>query len=555
MTDQKVTSLPPLGNRYEQDAALKQIIGNLPTQAKQWAEPVLRHMGEMSANELVPLADSANRNSPKLHACDQFGNRVDHIEFHPDYVKLRQASYGAGIIGNYYDADVRKTLGESNEIVKFAQGYLFCQAEQGLYCPICMTDGVAFLVEKYGTKSQQQEYMPHLTSRQVDKLWEGAMFLTEKAGGSDVGATETVAKPLADGRYALYGKKWFCSNASAEATAVLARVDEGKRGTQGLGLFLMRRHNDDGTLNNLHLERLKDKLGTRSMPTGELTLDGSIATPLGDLSRGFVQMADMLNLSRLYNANASVGVIRSVLSEALRYSGTRHTFGRPLREYGLVQAKLVELAVELEASLQTLFTAHGLRGKILAGTATEQEIALLRMMTPLLKYNTAALAVRAASDCLEMHGGNGYIEDWPLARLFRDAQVLPVWEGTTNMMVLDTVRSMVKEKSHRSLFDYIKTHGADEALGHQLTALQADAEEIMSRSSVESIDLSHKLWCDRAYKLLQATVLTSLAKDERSKAMAEQFLLRHIRGSAAEYVTANKRDFPLLLGVGIPCMA
>ncbi|HEY9792483.1 MAG TPA: acyl-CoA dehydrogenase family protein [Candidatus Obscuribacterales bacterium] len=555
MTDQKVTSLPPLGNRYENDAALKQIISKLPPEAKKWAEPVLHEVGEISAEQLVALAQIANKQTPQLQPMDKFGNRVDHLEFHPAYIKLREASYGAGIIGNYYDPQVRKVLGDNNEIVKFAHGYLFSQAEQGLYCPICMTDGVAFLVEKYGTKQQKQEFIPHLTSRNLDELWEGAMFLTEKAGGSDVGAVETIAKPLGDGRYALFGKKWFCSNASAEAAAVLARVDENKRGTQALGLFLMRRHNGDGTLNNQTLERIKDKLGTRSMPTGELALNGAIAEPLGDLSRGFVQMADMLNLSRLYNATASVGVIRSVLSEALRYCQVRHTFGRPLLEYPLVQEKLVETAVQLEAALKTLFMVHGLRGKLLAGTASAQDHQMLRIMTPLLKYRTASLAVRSASDCLELHGGNGYIEDWPLARLYRDAQVLPVWEGTTNMMVLDTVRTMVKEKSHEALFDYVKSRLHDPKAQQSLKRLQDSVDSVIANSDIANIDLSAKLWCDRAFELVESATLMAEACDERSKKVADQFLLRNFGADSADVIEHTKRDFRTILGANVACMA
>lgn len=556
MQDQKVTSLPPLPNRFDCDLALKAIVGRLKTEARKWAEPRLQAVGEKSANALVPLAMTANANSPRLNPCDRFGNRVDEIEFHSSYRSLKEASYGEGIIGSYYDPKVRSVLGAETEIVKFAQGYLFSQAEQGLYCPICMTDGVAFLVEKYGTGSQKKEFLPHLTSNNLDNLWEGAMFLTERAGGSDVGATETVGKPVGDGRFALSGQKWFCSNAGAEAAAVLARVDSAKPGTQGLGLFIMRRHQNDGKLNNQTIERLKDKLGTRSMPTGEITLDGAIAEPLGDLARGFVQMADMLNLSRLYNATASLAVVRSVLSEALRYCSVRRTFGKQLSSYPLVQEKLVELTVELEASLHTLFMVHGLRGKVLAGADSEFDRKILRIMTPLLKYRTAALAVRAASDCLELHGGCGYIEDWPLARLYRDAQVLPVWEGTTNMMVLDAVRAAIKEKAHEALFDYIRQRSDDDRISRRLAGLQEASADIGSHSAMENLDAGAKRWCDQAFELAQAATLMPLGIDERSREIAEQYLLRRLSLDETGYVERTKRNFAMIVGSKLAaCMA
>src|SRR5262249_27640582 len=160
-------------------------------------------------------------------------------------------------VSHYYNPAVRQRLGPYCEVIKFVHGYLFGQAEQGLFCPICLTDGTAYLIEQFGSPSQKRDYLPRLTTNNLDDLWEGAMFLTEKAGGSDVGASETVARPLPDGLYALFGEKWFCSNAGAELAMVLARPEGAPEGTRGLGLFLLPRHNKDGRLNNLHLERLK----------------------------------------------------------------------------------------------------------------------------------------------------------------------------------------------------------------------------------------------------------------------------------------------------------
>lgn len=513
-TSQAVDRLPDAPNRYRDDRGLRRLLSRfLSAEAQSWAEPVLDRMGEASAGFLDDLAHQADKNPPRLQPRDRFGNRVDHLDFHPSYKKLQEFAYGQGIIDHYYDPAVRKKLGASLEAVKFSQGYLFAQAEQGLYCPICMTDGTAYLIEKFGSEDQKQRFLTPLRKGE----WEGAMFLTEKAGGSDVGATETVARQVND-HYALTGEKWFCSNAGAELVMVLARPQGAPDGTTGLGLFALRRHLEDGRLNHLHLERLKDKLGTRSMPTGEVILNGSLAEPIGSLSRGFLQMTDMLNLSRLYNATASVAVMRRVLSESIRYAIVRHTFGHSLLSNPLVQVKLVEMLVEQEAALHLLFWLYGWRAR-----ANASEEKLLRMLTPLAKLTTARTAVQHASEAVEMHGGCGYIEDWPLARMFRDAQVLPIWEGTTNILALDTFRALHKEHCHEAFFAFVEQHNTDEGVKLAAGELKNSLEALLARPGQAGI----LPWCQRATQVFQATVLAQTAQDDHSNQVAEHYLRRH----------------------------
>ncbi|MCE7870446.1 hypothetical protein DYH09_08735 [bacterium CPR1] len=520
ITSQVVDRLPEAPNRFRDDRGLQRLLArHLSPEAQRWAEPVLDRMGAASAGELDELAALADRNPPRLHTRDRFGNRVDQLEFHPAYRKLQELAYGQGIVGAYYDRRVRQILRQSNEAVKFAQGYLFSQAEQGLYCPICMTDGTAYLIEKYGSEDQKLRLLPHLTSESLDSLWEGGMWLTEKAGGSDVGATETVARPTANEHvHALTGEKWFCSNAGAELVMVLARPAGAPEGTTGLGLFALRRHLDDGRLNHLHLERLKDKLGTRSMPTGEVILNGSLAEPVGSLSRGFLQMTDMLNLSRLYNATASVALMRRALTESIRYAVVRHTFGHSLLSYPLVQARLVEMLVEQEAALHLLFWLYSWRGQ-----ADSTQERLSRMLTPLAKLTTGRSAVDQTSQAVEMHGGCGYIEDWPLARLLRDAQVLPIWEGTTNILALDTFRAMHKEKTHEAFFEFVDKHNADEGVRLAAGELKSSLEKLLSRPGQPGV----LPWCQQATRVFQATVLGLTAQDEHSNQVAEHYLKRH----------------------------
>ncbi|MEW6277243.1 MAG: acyl-CoA dehydrogenase family protein [Candidatus Eremiobacterota bacterium] len=524
ITSQVLTRLPETPNRYHDDPGLGRLLKvHLTSEARNWADPVLDRMGAASAGVLDELSHVADKNPPRLAPRDRFGNRVDHLEFHPAYREMQRIAYGEGIVGAYYDPQVRQVLKAGREAVKFAQGYLFAQAEQGLYCPVCMTDGAAYLIEKYATAEQRGRFLPRLTSRDPDTLWEGAMFLTEKAGGSDVGATETVAHPQSGDRYALSGEKWFCSNAGAELVMVLARPVGAPEGTTGLGLFAMRRHLEDGRLNHLHLERLKDKLGTRSMPTGEVILNGSEAESIGKLSRGFVQMADMLNISRLYNATASVAVMRRATTESVRYAAVRHTFQKALIFYPMVQAKLVELATEQEAALHLMFWLYRWRGKALCDTADPSQLQLLRMFTPIAKLTTGRQAVWAASEAVELHGGCGYIEDWPLARLFRDAQVLPIWEGTTNILALDTVRSLAKENCHEAFLAFVEQHNQDESVKLAAAELKASVPRLVQQPQ-EPASLN---WCWQASRVLQATLLQMTATEERARLVAEQYLRRH----------------------------
>ncbi|MHB2020562.1 MAG: acyl-CoA dehydrogenase family protein [Candidatus Xenobia bacterium] len=520
MLSQTVSTMPSVPSFYRDDAGLQGLVERLASPASvAWSKPVFEEMGKQAA-AMEPLAALADQHPPVLHPRDRFGTRVDILEFHPAYREMMRHSYGAGLIGHYYDPAVRAKLGTDRELIKFAHGYLFSQGEQGLYCPVCMTDGSAYLIERYGSEEQKAEYLPRLAARDLDWLWEGGMWLTEKAGGSDVGANETVARRRPDGRWELNGEKWFCSNAGAEVVMVLGRPEGAPSGTRGLGLFILRRHQADGRLNGLWLERLKDKLGTRSMPTGEVLLRGAIVEGLGDLSRGFLQMAEMLNLSRLYNATASLGLMRRALREAVRYANVRHTFGRSVLSQPLVQANLGELIVEHEAALSMLLSLAAARGRLLAGQASDLDQALLRIGTPLIKYTTARLAVRLVSEALELHGGNGYMEDWPLARMHRDAQVLPIWEGTTNILVLDTLRAIQRENAHQALRP-IAEGAQDSRLAASAVALEAELPRVLDGNA------GARRWCDRAMQVLQAGLLSSTASTDRARTVAQIYLSRH----------------------------
>lgn len=397
-------------------------------------------MGRRVAFDVAPLAAIADREQPKLVTHDARGERINRIDYHPAYRDMERIAYGSGMVAMKYGPSAAPDA----TFTGFALGYLFAMAEMGLYCPLCMTDGVARVVSRYGTREQIERVVPRLASRDVATLWTGGMFLTERAGGSDVGANETIARRGPDG-WRLTGHKWFCSNVDAEAVLVTARPEGAEAGTRGLRTFLLLTENNPG----VRIERLKEKLGVRSMPTGEVTLDDAPAEEIG----GFAAIAEMMNLSRLYNSVAAVAVMGRALLEARWYIERRKAFGRAVIEHPLANGTIRNLENEHYGALLMTFEAVDALQRADAGD--EAAAHLLRILIPIVKAYTGKLAVACVSEAMELIGGNGYIEESPMPRLLRDAQVLPIWEGTTNILVLDTLRVARKERGHELLLDRV----------------------------------------------------------------------------------------------------
>ncbi len=469
---------PPRTSYWEAELELRTLLERvLPAPTFAMLRPRLEAMGKIAAEEVADLAAIADREGPKLVSRDSRGERVDRVVYHPAYHRMEEIAYGAGIVAIKYDPAVRRDHGAHAHVMGFALGYLFSQADSGLFCPVCMTDGLARVVERHGSPAMKDRVLPRLVTTSRRDLWQGAMFLTEKGGGSDVGAaTETVARKDGAG-WRLHGEKWFCSNVDAEAILALARPEGAPGGTFGLGLFLV----TDRT--GVVIHRLKEKLGVRSMPTGEVTFEGASAELVGGPGEGFKQMADMISLSRLYNAVASVACMRRALHEALHWSRNRTAFGRTIATHPLARARLAEIAAEQVASLHLVF--HTAAELDRADAGDEAAALRVRILTPLAKYACGKLAVWAASECIEIVGGNGYIEDWPLARILRDAQVLPVWEGTSNIQILDVLRASLKGDADMALLADLERRGADVAAlrreGEALRKLEGGAREIAAR--------------------------------------------------------------------------
>lgn len=325
---------------------------------------------------------------------------------------------------------------------KYALTYLFVQSEFGLMCPVNMTDSLARTLRRYGSAELVARYLPALTSTDMDSLRQGAMFMTEQGAGSDIANTAVIAEPAEDGSWRLRGEKWFCSNPDAGMALVLARRGDSP-GLKGVSLFLLPRELPDGTLNSYRIVRLKDKLGTRSMASGEISLAGATAYLVGEPNAGFKQMADMVNSSRLSNGVRAAGMMRRACAEAIFVAQHRVAFGKRLIEMPLMRRQLTKMILPAEQARSMLFQTADAMTRADAGDEAARK--LLRILTPLIKFRACRDARRVAGDAMEVRGGCGYIEDFPDARLLRDSHLGSIWEGTSNIVALDVLRAAERE--------------------------------------------------------------------------------------------------------------
>jgi acyl-CoA dehydrogenase len=306
-------------------------------------------------------------------------------------------------------------------------------------CPLAMTDGAARTLLSSGNRALADRYVPKLTSRDPAQMWTSGQWMTERTGGSDVSQSETVARLDGD-QWRLYGTKWFTSATTAQMALTLARPEGNPEGSRGLALFLVELRDASGRLRNIQVNRLKDKLGTRKVPTAELTLDGAPATMVGAPSDGVRQITPMLSVTRTWNAVSAVSAMRRGLALAKDYARRRKAFGALLIDKPLHADTLAMIEAEYAGAFVLAFRCAQLLGEIDHG----QESALARALVPIAKLTTAKQAVAVCSEAIEACGGAGYIEDTGLPRILADAQVLPIWEGTTNVLSLDTLRALAK---------------------------------------------------------------------------------------------------------------
>lgn len=476
-----------------------------------FAEEHVARYGVLCGGPLAERAEITDHHGPVLRRYDRWGQEVDVVEHHPGWLESKADLVRAGFTGLPYQAGRPVPA-----VLTASLAYLVCQAETAIYCGLGMTAGAADIVERYAPAEVRDDLLRRLTTADPDEAWEGGMFLTERQGGSDVGANTTRAVP--DGaEWRLHGEKHFCSNVDAEVFIVLARPDGAPEGGRGLATFIVPRVLPDGSANGFRIKRLKPKLGTTGVPTGEVSLEGArawIARPptapasTGEgPSRGLNTMMEMVNGSRFGVAVMGLGIHRRSFLEAAIYAARREQWGQRIDTYPLVRETLVDLLVSLEAAAALTFECAGAtRGS----TDEDEGRRLRRILVPLAKVRATRGAIGAASQALEVFGGNGYMEDWPMARQLRDAQCHTIWEGTENICCLDVRRAMRNDGAHEALLARVERAllGSDPApvLAPAVDAVATtlgDAREAIAYLAGASSDL----------QLLHARRLTYLLAD------------------------------------------
>lgn len=432
---------PLLGDQYRHDRVLRSYLRRaLPETALAAVEPELESMGRLAGGDLYQMQLADRLNEPRHTPWDAWGNRVDLIEVSPLWQQAEKLAAQSGLVAIPYE----RAHGRHARIHQFALVYLFTPSTDVYSCPLAMTDGAARILSNCGNRDLADRALARLTDRNPDAFWTSGQWMTESTGGSDVGISETIARrenAKQPGEiWRLHGRKWFTSAVTSQMALTLARPEGNPPGGKGLALFYLETHRDDGSLNNIVVHRLKDKLGTRKVPTAELTLDGTIAAPVAGLDNGVRNIAPMLNITRTWNSVSAVSYMRRGLALAADYASRRVAFGAPLSEKALHVATLAGLQAEFEAGFHLTFAVVELLGREEAGEADESQLNLLRLLTPVAKLMTGKQSVAVLSEIVESFGGAGYVEDTGVPRLLRDAQVFPIWEGTTNVLSLDVLR-------------------------------------------------------------------------------------------------------------------
>ena len=433
-----IQEAPELGNEYREDWLLRAWLETtLPAELMEHEAPCFEELGDRSGDEWYRMQREDRLNEPRLTHWSPWGERIDEIELTPLWRRAKHWSAEYGLVAVGYEDE----RAEHARTVQFARAWLFIPSTDFYGCPLAMTDGAARILSDAGNDELADRALPRLLARDGDTFWTSGQWMTETIGGSDVSRTEAVAHRDDDGQWRLSGRKWFTSAATSEMALTLARPEGNPDGSRGLALFYVEPHDDEGQLRNIEILRLKDKLGTRKLPTAELWLDGTPATPVAGLERGVAAIAPMLNLTRTWNAVTACTLMRRGIALATSYARRRTAFGRTLIEQPLHRQTMAALDADYAAAGSATLAMVAELGRVEHGHH-DASPELLRLLTPMVKLGTARDAVAAASETLECFGGAGYIEDTGLPMLLRDVQVLSIWEGTTNVLALDLLRAL-----------------------------------------------------------------------------------------------------------------
>ncbi|GAC1335605.1 MAG: hypothetical protein NVSMB17_18700 [Candidatus Dormibacteria bacterium] len=525
------------------------------------AEAAMREAGTLVPRQLEPKMPVIEQNPPVLRQFDHRGQRVDEVDYHPYFKEVESAEHAFGLVRMSNLPGWRGLNGIAPAAMHSGVEYLFLQADQPICaCPVGMAAAMCRALRR-NDPALAAEWIPRIASDDPGKYLTAAMFMTEKAGGSDVGANECIAVKQDDGTWRLHGEKWFCSNPTADLTLVLARPEGAGSGTAGLGLFLMPRVLPDGIPDNpgnadprrnaYILHRLKSKFGNRALASAEIGLRGAFAWQVGDIDRGMKQMLDMVNHTRAGIVLAAAGSMRRAVHESLEHTAGRQTFGGRLDQHPLMRDTLVELVADATATLSAAIAV----GEILerADGGDSEADRLLRILTPVLKGYAAERARVVATEAMEVRGGNGYIEDWPNGRMLRDVYVHAIWEGSGNIMALDVLRA-ISRGAAPAYFDEVdrlceQAHGgpASELAAALSAASRGLAEEVaeLGRLDLDAAQLRMRRIERRMAITYMASLLAAQAADHardtgsgRLGFLAARFAAR-LGGPAAEAAVAD----------------
>ncbi|QJE71728.1 acyl-CoA dehydrogenase [Aerophototrophica crusticola] len=430
-------------NLFETDTNLIRLLERRAPEVLERHEERLADFGAWAGGPLDAQAEYTDRfANPKLDPYGPNGERTGRVVFNSDYLACHAEAYRRGAVGLPYLPG-----GDGSHLPCFTMGYLLSHSDIAIHCPVTMTGAVAYVLDRLAPNDVRARYLPELT-RMDGKALSGGTWATELHGGSDVGATTTTAERRNDG-FRLHGLKWFTSNAGSGLALATARPEGGDGGGRGLGCYLVPSHLDDGTPNHYRPRRLKEKAGTRGLATAELDLNGAWCVEVAGAPDGLKVMMAALEYSRIHNAVGSAGMHRRAFLESAGWATHRSAFGQPIRRYPMVQDQLLDMQMELEAG-----TALAFESALAFDASLSDEGAhdWLRLATALAKYRTAEQCVKACRQAVEIVGGNGYTEEYPTARLYRDCLVTAVWEGPANIQALELLRLVAGKRAGDQVF-------------------------------------------------------------------------------------------------------
>ena len=498
MSSGPVLNQPPPLEDYDAFMADAVLIDGVRREGAAWAEDALSRLGTRAGSaEAIAWGFDANQNPPLLRTYDRFGRRLDRVDYHPSYHRLMEVAVAEGL-----HAAPPPGSREGAHVARAAGFYLWSQVDAGHGCPISMTysvvpalraaDAGGSLVDEWASRLTSRRYDPSYVPAAVKRGALAGMGMTEKQGGSDVRANITRAEPSAlDGEtmYRLYGHKWFCSAPMSDVFLMLAQAPG------GLSCFVVPRFAPDGDRNGLRFQRLKDKLGNRSNASGEVELDGAWGRLLGDEGRGVATIIEMVNHTRLDCVIGAASGMRQAVAQATHHAAHRAAFGAALTDQPLMRAVLADLSIESEAATLTMLRLAGAFDRAASGDSSEQ--AFRRLATALGKYWLCKRHPVVAAEALECLGGNGYVEESILPRLFRESPLNGIWEGSGNVICLDVLRAMARSTESVEVFfaELDRSAGGDRRLDAAVRRLRqeladTDGIEFRARRVVENMALA-----------------------------------------------------------------